>query len=142
MQTFLPYRNFRLSASCLDNKRLGKQRVEVLQLLDALVNQGGWINHPAAKMWRGYEPALCDYGIAICDEWICRGFKDTCRDKIIAYRGPLVEPLLVPYSVPSWVGNPAFHLAHQSNLVRKLPSHYRRYFPTVPDNLPYVWPLP
>jgi hypothetical protein len=24
--------------------------------------------------------------------------------------------------------------------VRKDPAHYRRYFPDVPDDLPYVWP--
>lgn len=36
MQTFLPYKSFEQSAACLDNKRLGKQRVEVLQILKAL----------------------------------------------------------------------------------------------------------
>jgi hypothetical protein len=25
-------------------------------------------------------------------------------------------------------------------LVRKLPDHYRQFFPDVPDNLPYFWP--
>ena len=32
MQTFLPYQNFIKSAKCLDYKRLGKQRVEALQI--------------------------------------------------------------------------------------------------------------
>lgn len=39
MQTFLPYPNIIQSAQCLDNKRLGKQRVEALQILKA-INQG------------------------------------------------------------------------------------------------------
>ena len=36
MQTFLPYPDFKKSASCLDYKRLGKQRVEGLQILNAI----------------------------------------------------------------------------------------------------------
>lgn len=53
MQTFLPYKSFAESAACLDNKRLGKQRVEVLQILKALHNPSyGWQNHPAVKMCR------------------------------------------------------------------------------------------
>jgi hypothetical protein len=36
MQTFLPYPDFAKSAAVLDNKRLGKQRVECLQILTAL----------------------------------------------------------------------------------------------------------
>lgn len=36
MQTFLPYPSIIKSLRCLDNKRLGKQRVETLQILRAL----------------------------------------------------------------------------------------------------------
>ena len=36
MQTFLPYPDFAESAKVLDNKRLGKQRVECLQIMKAL----------------------------------------------------------------------------------------------------------
>ena len=35
MQTFLPYPDFARSARCLDNRRLGKQRVESYQILRA-----------------------------------------------------------------------------------------------------------
>jgi hypothetical protein len=42
--------------------------------------------------------------------------------------------------LPPWLGDPAFHHSHQAALVRKDPAHYRRYFPDVPDDLPYVWP--
>ena len=43
MQTFLPDPDFARSARCLDRLRLGKQRVEVLQLLRALLVPGsGW----------------------------------------------------------------------------------------------------
>lgn len=59
MQTFLPYQSFSDSASALDRQRLGKQRVEAWQILQALTGASrGWAHHPAAKMWRGFERAL------------------------------------------------------------------------------------
>ena len=36
MQTFLPYPDFRESLESLDYKRLGKQRVEALQLVKSI----------------------------------------------------------------------------------------------------------
>lgn len=136
MQTFLPYASFDESAKALDNRRLGKQRVEVLQLLRALSGlTKGWTNHPAARMWRDARGALVEYGIAICDEWIRRGFKDTCREKIAAYR-PSGEAVR-----PAWLGNPDFHSAHRSNLLRKDPVHYGRFGWSEPPTKPYIWPV-
>lgn len=137
MQTFLPDPSFALSAHYLDRQRLGKQRVETLQLLRALHGETkGWSKHPAAIMWRGYEQALVQYGVAVCAEWIGRGYKDSCLEKIASYARP--EAAVV---TPTWLGDYAFHQAHRSNLVRKLPGHYRPLFPDVPDDLPYVWPV-
>ena len=54
MQTFLPVADFAESARLLDSPRLGKQRVETLQILRALeLPDYGWANHPAVLMWRG-----------------------------------------------------------------------------------------
>jgi len=44
--------------------------------------------------------------------------------------------------LPSWLGDPDVHRSHQSALLRKDPDHYRDLFPGVPDDLPYVWPVP
>jgi hypothetical protein len=135
MQTFLPYNDFVKSAQVLDRQRLGKQRVETLQLLKALKGETkGWVNHPAAKMWRGYENCLVVYGVAMCDEWIKRGYKDTCRDKILAYRD--YETAVV---VPPWLGRDDFHESHRSNLLRKDPDYYYKFGWTEPTNLEYVW---
>ena len=74
MQTFLPYPDFAKSAEVLDPRRLGKQRVEVLQVMRAITVPGyGWRHHPTAKMWKGYEEALAAYGVAVCREWCRRG---------------------------------------------------------------------
>ena len=132
MQTFLPYPDFHESAKVLDVKRLGKQRVETLQLL-----KGSWPNHPASRMWRGHMRALAQYGVAICDVWISRGYKDTCREKILALAENYPES---ESTLPSWIGDEAFHRSHQSNLVRKDSNRYGKIFPNVPDNLEYIWP--
>ena len=91
MQTFLPFADFGASARVLDTRRLGKQRVEALQVLRAITRPDyGWRHHPAVKMWRGFEEALGAYAMAICEEWCRRGHSDTCelkiRDRIVGTR--------------------------------------------------------
>lgn len=113
MQTFLPSSSFSQSAKWLDNQRLGKQRVEVLQILKSLTNpEYGWQHHPAVKMWRGYEDSLVDYGVNICNEWIARGYNDTCKNKIIAFYTDDYT------SMPSWL-TPEFTSNHRSILLGK-----------------------
>lgn len=132
VNTFLPYADFTKTAQALDYRRLGKQRVEAWQILRALLGlTQGWRNHPAANMWRGHERALCEYGIAICDEWIARGYKDTMRERFISLHATL--PMT---GLPAFIGNSEFHLSHQSNLKRKDSDHYAF---EVPTDLPYVW---
>lgn len=146
MQTFLPYPDDRASAAVLDDKRLGKQRVETLQILRALTWQKyGWQNHPAVKMWRGFVPALVAYGAAVCDEWVARGRADAVRPALLEFTGgvaPSWERLHATGQRPPWLGLEALHRSHRSALVRKEPEHYRRFFGDVPDDLPYVWPPP
>ena len=60
MQTFLPYESFEKSAQTLDWRRLGKQRVEGMQIINAITGKKrkdgkpykGWINHPCSVMWK------------------------------------------------------------------------------------------
>ena len=138
MQTFLPHPDFWASARVLDWRRLGKQRVETLQLLKALAGETrGWSNHPAAKMWRGHERSLITYGAAICITWIGMGYRDTCLNKIRAFWGRFPGSSEDP---PEWVGNEDFHLRHQSNLIRKDAAFYAPLFPGVPSDLEYLWP--
>jgi len=87
MQTFLPYPDFIRSAQTLDWKRLGKQRVEGMQLLKAILGErkldgnfyNGWINHPATKMWSSYPDALKVYTNTMINEWILRGYKNNMQ---------------------------------------------------------------
>jgi len=137
LQTFLPYPDFRESARVLDRQRLGKQRLEAYNLLTILrgtAKGSGWRTHPATLMWAGHEEALADYGIAICREWIRRGYKDTMLERFKALRGTRRA------RKPSWFGDPAFHAAHRSNLLRKDPEWYSQFGWKEGPDLPYVWP--
>lgn len=137
MQTFVPYASLQLSAMSLDRQRLGKQRVEVLQILNALTgNSNGWVNHPATIMWRGHEHGLAAYGVAICQQWRLRGYKDTCQEKIEALVSP--DSLDLPY----WFGDNEVHASHRANLLRKMPEHYSKFGWTEDPTMPYVWPNP
>ena len=129
MQTFIPFPDIKKSAAVLDYRRLGKQRVEVLQLLQTKEGEA-WFNHPAARMWRNYKSSLSYYGNVICDEWLRRGYKDTCKKKINLIQLP-------EWIEPHW-WNSEIHISHQSNLKRKNPLIYDF---DVPNNLPYYWPI-
>jgi len=137
VNTFLPYADFVEVAQSLDDRRLGKQRVEAFQILKA--NLGltkGWRNHPAAVMWRGHEGLLCKYAITICDEWVKRGYTDNTKQQIVDI---MKQFKLRPTKKPWWLGSEEFHASHQSNLKRKLPEHYDF---DVADDIPYKWPMP
>lgn len=141
MQTFLTHEKFAQAAYHLDNRRLGKQRVEVLQILNALRQPNyGWQNHPAVRMWAGHEFMLADYGIHICREWIRRGFNDSCLEKISLIQTDIFWSENRRLDNPWWTSDPRVHRSHQSNLIRKDPAYYSRLFPGVPDDLPYFWP--
>lgn len=149
MQTFLPYADFTETARVLDRRRLGKQRVETIQVLRALTVPGyGWRRHPAALMWTGYAEALVRYGLEMCDRWCALGHADTCAGTLVADlagatglgRPRPQDRLAAAGELPPWLGDPDFHLSHRSALVRKDPAFYGPVFPGVPDDLPYVWP--
>lgn len=150
MQTFLPYPDFVRSARVLDDRRLGKQRVEALQILRALTRPTyGWQHHPAVRMWRGYEEALGTYGLVVCREWCRRGHADTCAGKLredLAAAGVLHPPrtqreLRAAGGLPPWLGHRRLHASHRASLVRKDPEHYAPRIGPVDTALEYVWPV-
>ena len=146
MQTFLPYKSFVKSAKCLDNKRLGKQRVEAMQILDVLCSRDrlkkGWANHPAVLQWKGYEAALYSYLQDVQEEWARRGFNGV---GIAEHMGRMCRSYhklqTTMGKIPPWLGKKAFHDSHKSRLLQKNPLWYGRYKWNVPLNLEYVWPV-
>lgn len=131
MQTFLPEKSYDRCAEVLDDKRLVKQLLECRQIMTALAGESrGWVNHPATKMWRGYEYELLKYAESIKNELMARNFKwennwrqiqDTFRRKfngIGAYK-------------PYWQTNTDYHKkimrTHRANLFLKNSEHYPEY---------------
>lgn len=135
MQTFLPYPDFVKSLKCLDSKRLGKQRVEALQILNTLTGKSnGWKNHPAVRMWADYKIELMTYHDMAIEEWIKRGFNNTMK----LYLGEFPRCILLKEI--HWLTE-EFCAAHRSNLLRKDPVYYGKFGWTEPNDLSYVWPV-
>lgn len=138
MQTFLPYKSFKKTAECLDYRRLGKQRVEAYQLVLLMCRpeQKAWRNHPAFKMWDGYDYALIDYGLTMCEEWKRRGYKDTLTEKFQELKN------LVPYrnsNFPKWLGKQDFHASHRAALLYKNYDYYKQFNWKEEPKQEYVW---
>ena len=151
MQTFLPYKSFARSAACLDNKRLGKQRVEAMQILDILCTKHkkklgqtdyrAWSNHPAVLQWEGHEGVLFSYLQDICAEWIKRGFNNNGMDRHLQRLSDSYHLISKHLTAPSWLGNRAFHASYKSRLLQKDLAFYSKYKWKVPLDLEYYWPV-
>jgi hypothetical protein len=150
MQTFTPYADFEKSLRTLDLKRLGKQRVEVIQIVRALTVPGyAWSSHPAVLMWKGYEEALGRYGLTACGVWTEHGFGDSCAATISTDLRTVGIGIIRSYqqlaaadALPPWLFDEAVQLSHRSSLLRKDPEHYGPLFPAdTPRDLDYVWPV-
>lgn len=138
MQIFLPYSDMKKSLQSLDNKRLGKQRVETYQIISAITRRPkldgtpykGWLNHPCTVMWKNYTSALKHYMNLSIEEWVSRGFKNTMifeqfdEDSVV---------------LPPFIGYEKFHSSHRANLLKKEPSFYQKYGWTEDPSNPYVW---
>ena len=132
MQTFLPYKSFEQSLKSLDYRRLGKQRVEAMQILNVLLGRTetkGWRNHPIVRMWEGYENALKQYFNECVDEWIAQGYNNNMEYEII--EGDIIYP--------PWLGNDLFHSSHRANLLRKDSEYYSKFMWTEDCEAPYCW---
>lgn len=139
MQTFLISPNPVDTAKILDNKRLFKQIVEGNQILGCLlVEENRWKNHPAVKMWKGYEYFLIAYVGYMIMEWEMRGYQCGKSKETYFKFTKLLEYL--ENKKPHWFSD-EFFLAHKSNLIRKKPEWYCPIFGLdIPDDLPYIWP--
>jgi len=138
MQTFLPYQEFDKSAQVLDYKRLGKQRLEAMQLVNSILKlkqnpdlKVGWHNHPARKMWIGYLDGLKHYCNIMVDEWVKRGYNNT----MTKYSLP------DSFDLPTWLGDHKVHSSHRANLLRKDFNFYSKFGWTESPETPYYWPV-
>lgn len=143
MQTFLISSNPFNTAIILDNKRLGKQRVEATQIASILLdisNNSRWKNHPAVLMWKGYETFLVEiYLRDMMIGWVSRGYDNTKTYQTYKKLRKIIRKKKLLCKQPPWFCE-KFFISHKSNLIRKDKEYYSKFFPSVPDNIPYWWP--
>ena len=132
MQTFLPYDTFEESASVLDYRRLGKQRVEGMQIVNAIENPNkqGWQNHPIVIMWTPYVDSLKYYTNVMIKEWIRQGYNNNMEKYKLNF---------LNIKFPHWLGDVRFHSSHRANLLRKDYEYYSQFGWTENPKSPYVW---
>lgn len=154
MQVFLPEANFAKCAKVLDTKRLVKQLLEGRQIMNVLAGESttkGWHNHPAVKMFTGYEKTLYQYLKAIRDEMQSRNYKWENNWSVIQdlYDRHFADD---PQAAPHWmVDNEEFArvlTTHRGRLWEKNPEHYAQYkdegrvfmkYVCCPDKCTYYW---
>lgn len=134
------------TARMLDNKRLGKQRVEAKQIIEILEDydsgnlesKKAWVNHPATKSWIGFTNHLKVYFNIIVREWINRGFVNNMSLYDIDETPYNIVPCnfdgktatydvskFDSFSFPFWISFPPFYMSHQAALCRKDPKYYK-----------------
>jgi hypothetical protein len=147
MQTFVPYADMHESAVVLDNKRLNKQLLEGRQIYNIISDgrtTGGWVSHPAVKMWRNHDNALYSYLENIMLECEFRGIATEKNWSAITKmhdnnwdRGDNIV-------MPPWWGDERVHESHRNNLYIKDPEYYAEFRNAnrvaCCDKCNYFWP--
>ena len=88
-------------------------------------------------MWRNHELHLINYGVAICEEWILRGYKDTCKEKISNFYSIFGQS-----DLPDWYGDERLHSSHRASLYKKAPDLYPKEWQDDLIKYPeYWWPV-
>lgn len=135
MQTFITSYDFNETAQSLDNKRLNKQLLEGRQILKILATgqtAGGWVNHPATRMWHGYERMFYKYLTAIKNECVNRGITVDANWTAIEDLMRQGEYNFSPNVIkPWWYADTEMLLriiqTHRANLYKKDPEYYYDY---------------
>jgi hypothetical protein len=135
----------------LDSKRLGAQIYEGIHILasllgvnDKLVNPKRDVNnHPAARLWKGYEDELMYYIIEHQRSWNYRyAFKeDSINNQNIRILMKVLNYDFREYKDPlDWITDELIEV-HRSVLYAKKPEYYSNVFSQVTEglNMRYDW---
>jgi len=175
LKTFVPFAggNFEegvlRSLMCLDDKRLGKQRVETFQIWKmvrgfpfdntkrpadhASLKPAAWSRHPAVHQWHGYADALALYLIKNIEIWEQRVSPITGRPfdntrmhenltkwRIAYHENDDQKPITYEsVKVPHWWSDPRIHDSDKGILYRK-DKHYSMFRKYAMVYEQYVWP--
>lgn len=149
----------------LDNKRLGKQRLEAKQILNILeyydkhgiFPNTGWIHHKIVKIWMGHTYALKVYFNKVIYYWKERGFQnsydyydvdeESCPIIPCKFDGKtaLFEQQANSMTFPLWYSYPPYYLSQRAALLMKDREYYLGQQLLTPEVEPYLlkgylWP--
>lgn len=119
MNTFLVSYNLSDNFKKIDEKRLFKQVLEAVQLLDGIVNnKKSWERHPARLMWKNNPGALFSYVKFAWEE--CKSRKIAVNSKLYLNAETLylskVGYNYTKEQFPSWWGREDIAASHRSRL--------------------------
>lgn len=152
MQTFITDKDFKQSARNLDRQRLHSQIYEAIHILSSLLEINDQLvnvkrnvkNHPAAKLWTGYELELLKYIQVHIDEWTFRGYKTDINSRNFQVLWLELDVLTKQYDydklMPDWITDDLIK-THRSVLIQKKPEYYNKLWPDCPRDLKmrYDW---
>lgn len=139
--------SFGQTAADLDNVQLNRCMTDTTIIFDILtggVESHPRENHPAVKMWTGYEFALGTYAMMFCMEW--SGQRGFTGHKCFWYLSKAIKAMKADdpgfvYEPPPWFRDRDVLASHRSNLLRRYPLQYDDAWNNCPENWPYIWPV-
>jgi hypothetical protein len=153
MRTFLPYADFAKCAECFTMKRLTKQRHDAMEIIYLLSGRNHptrgdrfMYNSPPKKVWQHCPLTLCQYVLALCDEYEKRtGKPDPIRERCIGRqtwfinRGGRMSRL----TTPNFLASESMQNSHRAILARQDEQHYEKFgFVRCPDDEKvFYWPV-
>jgi hypothetical protein len=145
--TWMTHPSFGKTARDLPNEILKQQMMQVcitFDILTGLDDKSEYTDHPAVKMWHGYEFALGIYGMMLGMEFTFnRGYAEATEfwylSKAIREIKRTEEGFV--YDPPPWMFDTDILLSHRSNLARRHPVAFRSKWKNCPKDWPYLWPV-
>lgn len=127
------------TAQDLTDKHLQRQLEHVFEIVLSLRGEGDLPERdPSVRMWRGYEHALCVYGMLQAMEYGQKRGLYTTRFWDLS---EILEEIGGSYVPAPWMRDKDVMRSHRSVLARMYPDFYGDVWPGTPANLPYVWPF-
>ena len=114
-----------------------------------LPEKRGYMNHSAARMWKGHEYKLAQFGALNCQVWGERfgytfdpGQKgyETWKD-MFGWQTHLWKDETNNFSLPDWWGREDVHASHRSVLLSKDYEYYSKFAWEEEPEYKYVWPV-
>lgn len=151
MITYVTHRGYGATAAALDDRKLGRQRVEAQEIFNTLTLGEELPKDPVYRMWEGYEFALGIYCMMLCMEFTMhRGIADKIFWEVAAALKEMKRSdASFSMEHPPWHDDKDVMRSHRSNLLRlqnegdAVAGHdYLKHFgKATPKNMPYLWPI-